>query len=63
MSVARKLTKHLWGPEPESGSMDVLAQTIWTKHSLKGLLLGGQSFERSSWGGGTHAHNTDMRNK
>lgn len=62
--VARKLTKHLWGPEPESGSMAVLAPTIWTKHSLKSLLLGGKVLKEAVGGGGrTHAHNPDVRDK
>lgn len=64
MSVAHKLTKHLWGPEPESGSMDVLAQTIWTKHNLKSLLLGEKVLKEAvGGGGGTHTHNTDVRDK
>lgn len=62
--VARKLTKHLWGPEPESGSVAVLAPTIWTKHSLKSLLLGGKVLKEAvGGGGGTHAHNPDVRDK
>lgn len=44
--------------------MAVLAPTIWTKHSLKSLLLGGKVLKEAvGGGGGTHAHKTDVRDK